>query len=193
MFLLFHSCRDHENEVLVGHTVGSLSFLKKLEPLLSKRVQVLSVGQLLDQDLRDELGLLKSSKLVNYYPSVHAPFKTLTEALDALNTEYTEYPDAATAVAQFNARMSDPATETLILTGTNLQSHHRHRRQANSPAAISGADATIYVGGATCAALFNSIFILDQTKGPSGNNLFELIVDPSSTATSMTCDEKSAV
>jgi hypothetical protein len=80
--------------------------------------------------------------------------------------------------------MNDPSTVTLILTGSGLPEHKRHRREAASGAA-SDSNSTIYVGGDGCAALFESVFILDQTKAIGGANVVELSIDASKT--SMTC------
>ena len=104
-----------------------------------------------------------------YEPSVELAYETLTQYLDGhqINVNYFQVNDAQEAFALFLQRKEINKGNSVFLVGKeNLEKVSRSKRDTTSISA-NPSNTSVILTGPTCAALMESIYIVDNTALPS--------------------------
>lgn len=186
-FLIFQKdASTFDNTVTIGQSLNSEDFLKQLSSI-NTNVDVILVDELSNQDLRK---LLKNQKKnIFYAPAVESAYANLKSYLDKnqLDSNIDDFKmDVAGAVNEFTARQA--SSNLVILTALKskdlvLKISKRAVETNDMPKAKAPVNSTT-VFGEKCAAIYDSIYLVDNSNPSKVNRL-----DLSSDATDFECTE----
>lgn len=128
-----------------------------------------------DEDVRFFLKKADLKDNVDYMPSVESPYESIVEYFNQhpnIKANVYEENSAEEALSLFLIKQNDLKNDGVILTSKTT--HVRHARQAGADQ-NSDNSTTIKVFGDVCAAIFDSIYVIDST-GQSSSKPIDLDV-----------------
>lgn len=192
--VIYQRTKPMSNTVTVGQTLKSDKFLEKLATINEKfDVNIITVDELNSEDLR---GLLNENlENVHYEPAVESAYPTLKSFVDKskiIKIKIDDYKmDVAKAIRAFKAKLVDAEVVILTALKTREVSAVISKRAADdTDIMVSQNEATPnQVFGKGCSAIFDSIYLVDNSEEAKRNIRLPLNVETSK----FECEESSSV
>lgn len=175
-----------DNTVTIGQNLKSEDFLAKLGSIKAN-VDIILVDELNSQDLR---GLLKENQdNVHYEPAVESAFPTLKTFVDVsqIETKIEDFKmDTIKALEAFKARQD--SSDVVILTGLKTRKIKENISKRAADDEEQSIENSVQVFGDNCAAVFNKIYLVDNTDDATKSLIRPLSV----TGSKFLCDNKTS-
>lgn len=171
------NARQIDNTVTIGQPLIANDFLKVLSTIKTS-ANIIVVDELNNQDLHEFLKQDEDSlKNVNYEPSVESAYANLKSyfADNKLKSNFKDYAlNTEKALEEFRKEMD--TSDVVILTG--LKSKELKLNVERREVSVESENSTS-VFGENCAAIFDGVYLLDNTKDKKDNVRVNLKVDSS--------------